>query len=38
MLVRTILATYSKITIVEREFSNELVELAKKDVSDRKDS
>ena len=36
-LVRSFLATYTNITIVEREFSSELVELAKRCVADRKD-
>ncbi|MBE8539650.1 PIN domain-containing protein [Geoglobus acetivorans] len=36
-LVRSFLSTYTNITIVEREFSDELIELAKKVVADRKD-
>lgn len=36
-LVKGFLATYTNITIVEREFSDELVELARKVVTDRKD-
>ncbi len=36
-LVRGFLATYTNVTIVEREFSEELIELANKVVNDRKD-
>ena len=36
-LVRGFLATYTNITIVEREFSEELIELARRVVTDRKD-
>ncbi len=36
-LVKSFLATYTNITIVERKFSEELVELARKVVTDRKD-
>ena len=35
--MRGFLATYTNITIVEREFSNEFIELAKKVVADKKD-
>jgi len=36
-LVKGFLATYTNITIVEKEFSEELIELAKRVVTDRKD-
>ncbi len=36
-LVKSFLATYTNITIVERKFSEKLVELARKVVTDRKD-
>ncbi len=36
-LVRSFLTTYTNISIVEREFSDELIELVKKVVADRKD-
>lgn len=36
-LAKDFLATYTNITIVEREFSNEFIELAKKVVADKKD-